>query len=289
MTAEEARKLGFSDMEINAAWNISIACNFGKSPTIKELMHGLNVEYQYAYRIKYLMDLMSGRKEVNVNDIRNLTDIKLLAKHFRKINPGEKPLTTEMLSPTRVSNIPKIAVIRGITDTRFTIFNSNDITNTRDYYRVEKTGQSYFILRINKNVPLTSKIDKDGIIEIMGRDTMGILVAKVKAENVRLCNRYMIVASLRLPGLHNGMYAMITASGDIVYIYAKTLSGQKTLGGTYSERVYDYGIMPHMLKTKLGKAADETFNGLNGLYCQYIEPMYKFELVAKSNRENRLI
>ena len=279
MELMEATKLGFSRFEFEIANNIAYSCGYGRIPSAASLVEMLGIDYNAASRIKYLIEIITGRKEVNIDDVRDLSDVKAIAKHFRKINPACTRLSTEMLSPTRISSIPKIAVVKGIRDENFRDINSRTPNSINEYYTIEKQDSEKFTLRMHKEVDTNIRIDKDRIVTILGRDTKGNMIADIKKENVRVCNRFIIVASIRQPIYHHGMYVMITSGGDILYVYARTVEGNRNLSKNYSERVYNYGVMPCSMQSKLKSVAMEAYRGLKCVCVKYIEATQEFRLI----------
>lgn len=286
MTENEAYALGFNRIEFLTAVNIAQAYGGLRSPSVPLLQQMLNIDYQGATRIRYLIEIVIGRREVNIADLRDIDDIKRIAKHFRKINPGMRQLGITMLSPTRVTYIPKLAVIGGIKDPDFQVFNSRSASNIDDYYLLERTGQEESMLRVKKKAKTSKKEDADKIISIHGIDMHGATLLEVKNHNMRVCNRYAIIASIRQPMNHNGMYAMVTMSGDIVYIYAKTIDGNRKLNRNYAERVYDFGVIPCDLNKKLEAVAREAYSGLGCMCAKYIEPVEGFELFMQVHMQD---
>lgn len=289
MELREAIQLGFNSMEYNIAVNISNTYGYVRVPSVNMLMQMLGIDYNGASRIRYLMEILNGRKDISINDIRDMGDIKCVAKHFRKINPTCIKLSTEMLLPTKVNNIPKLAVVMGIRDKEFFNVNSKNPNDKLGYYLVESVGQNNMTLRMHKRVNTGKRVDGDGIVTILGIDTHGNTLIRVKTSNVRVCNRYIVVASIRQPSRHSGMYVMVTISGDLLYVYARTVEGNRYLGKNFSERVYDFGVIPRELNSRLKSVAVDAYNGLHCVCVKYIEPTEEFELIMNNSQSQQLI
>lgn len=286
MTVEDAKWLGFNDSEIQIAYSIAEANRFMHNASIPAIQNMLGVDYNSAYRLRYLIDLINGTKEVNIHNVETIDDLKAIAKHFKKINPQCRVLSTGELSPSRIMEIPKVAVVKGIRDPEFMHFNSMNPSDIKEYYIVERIGQSELVLRTTKRPRGNKKTDSDSRATIMGIDTKGRTLIKVSKDICRLCNRYVVVASLRYPTTHNGAYAMNTVDGTIVYVYARTIYGNRGLNSGYAERIYDYGVIPSSLDNKLKSVAQRTYVDLSCKARIYEAPQSTFSLIYKGNDAN---
>ena len=287
MDIHEANRLGFTDIEYHTANGISNACGWSRIPSISTLQQMLYIDYNSAYRIRYLIELMSGRHNVDIYNIYGIEDIRNIARHFRKINSSCIKLTVDKLPASKISTIPKIAILCGIRDKRFAELNSKNPNNISEYYLVDKTEQERYILRTSKKIADHGE-DEDKIVNILGRDTNSRIIVSAVTSHVRLCNRYIAVASTRQPQYHNGMYVLVNPNGDIVYVYSKTVAGYRNIGKNYSERVYKYGIIPNELDKVLKETAIMIGNNIGLVAVTRIEPTQEFRLL-ENNKHNECL
>lgn len=287
MDIREANRLGFSDIEYQAANSISSVCGWSRVPSIGTLQQMLCIDYNSAYRIRYLIELMSGKRNVDIYNIYGIEDIRNISRHFRKINRSCIKLTIDKLPTSKISTLPRIAILCGVRDRRFVELNSKNPNNINEYYLVDKTTQDRCILRTVKSIKEHGE-DEDKIVNILGRDTNGRTILSAVTSHVRLCNRYIVVASTRQPQYHNGMYVLVNVYGDIIYVYSKTVAGYRNIGKNYSERVYRYGILPNELDRTLKETAIKIGNSIELAAVTRIEPTQEFRLL-ENNRHNECL
>lgn len=285
--------LGFNQSEINTAYNI-VRQNGGRSVNTDSIMKYFGADYITANRIRYIVNIIIGKKNINTKNVREFTDLKGMSQHFRYMNGDKEPqVSINRLIPSRIGDIPKVAVIRGIEDDTYGIFNSNSPEDISSYYIVDKVTQNEITVRSKKSVVLkynkSGKYGLDGVINVIGKDLKGNTIIAVNREYCRLCNRYVVVASLRMPSNHVGAYAMISRGGDIIYVYAKVIDGNRSVGKTASERVYGWGVLKGNIKKQITAVAVETYNELGCIYSKYFEPEIDFRLSPKRVVEEDIV
>lgn len=273
---DQLLSLGFTLEEINTL-NYIIMCN-GKVTQSALVSYGL--PYETAQKIKYMYDIATGKISINSTDD--------LVKHLRKTFGAHRRIGINDLALSKIQKVPRKAVVAGIGDTTFCIYNSmKHPANERMYDVVDVTGSRIFIETSIKPVLKYKQPKKiDGVIEIINLKDNGNVVVAINKEYARLCNRYIIVGSLRRPEFHHGMVEIICIEGTRVYIYAQTMNSNETVkynGGT--QRVYDYGFYTKDITSKLVAVASEIYNIVNGVYAADIPSNSDFHVLSLEQKE----
>lgn len=284
MDNNKLKWLGFTAGEINIAMTMYNNSNSECTPSVNKIQKIFNVDYRTAQRTRYLYTIIIGNVTINVDNIYNIEEMKPIARHFAKINEGrvEKTYLSD-LKPSRVVAIPRMAVVGGIEIKPYNEFNSKGV-NLKEFMLVEKITQSSMTLRTYKRVAL--KYDRkgnygvDGIIKVIGKDNKDRIILEINKEYCRLCNRYEIVASMIMPKNHFGSYAIVTAAGDIVYVYCKMVKSTNKINKTESERVYDFGIIPSEIKKRTERVAKEIYTQRKGVFAKYFAKQADFKLIG---------
>lgn len=253
--------LGFSQEEVNCLGSL---VNMGYKINNQTLqMYGLNYEQQQ--RIKYMYNICCGKVSIDTEEelIRHL---KKMNNHAYKIGIGNLPLS-------KITQIPRVAVVAGIQEEPYTIWNSNRYKGKEMLYPVSHvTGQRITIETSRKPVlKHGAKMEIPGVLEIKGVRANNKAVIEFSKTNCRLCNRFIVVATLRHPEFHHGMYKIICYEGTKIYVYARTMGvkdGVKYNGST--ERVYAYGFFEPEIKGKVESVAKYIYNQLKGVKAEYI-------------------
>lgn len=253
--------LGFYELEIEKA--SYIMDRYGKITRDLLLKEGEN--YEQANRIKYLGDIICGKIAIN--------DMEELSKHLKKMWGTKKRLTINDLMLSKISKVPKKAVVAGIIDPTYKIFNSNNYQKEECMYEVIGVSSNYITVESNKKPVLKYKQNKEipNILKIKELLPNGNIIVTFHRDYIKLCNRFVIIATLRRPEFHHGLIEIITIDGSRIYIYAKTIKQGEIVhysGGT--QRVYDYGFMGEEIEEKLCKSAYELYFKIRGVFS-YME------------------
>ena len=132
-----------------------------------------------------------------------------------------------------------------------------------------------------KRVKATNIFDIPGVLHIEeGLTTKNEAIVTFSRAYSRLCNRFIIAASLTAPKMHIGRYEIICFEGTKVYVYAMNIGTRKKITATgVRSRVYDWGILPEDVKPKLTSWACKLYKTINGMSVEYNEPMEKYEYI----------
>lgn len=244
------------------------------------------LDFERAQRIKYMYDVVSGRVVIQTKDD--------LAKHFKKIAGQHGKLGIQDLAVSTVNDVPKWAVVAGIKESMldarkygkniYTVLNSQTLPPDKKLYVVEKAGQKVLVrFKGNLAIPHKYPMEIPGVLEVKGRDqATGDIMLLFDKKYCKLCNRFIIVASLRVPEFHLGMIEIICGEGSKVYVYARTLGPRDTVGYSGGNaRIYDYGCIKSEIQPKLKAIASEVYNHVRGNYATTVMPTSDFELIPK--------
>lgn len=207
-----------------------------------------------------------------------------LVNSLKKINKNGQKITINDLATSKITEIPRVAVVANIQDEPYNIWNSNQYKGMAALYKViDTSGQNITIETGRKpNLKYGALKKLPGILEIKGVKQDGKAVVTFNKNYCRLCNRFIIVASLRAPEFHLGAYEIICFEGTKVYIFASNLGTRENprynMG---NQRVYDYGIFPQDIKTKLNKVAKGMYQYLQGMNIEYKAPSASYSVVPK--------
>lgn len=268
--------LGFTKEEISA-FNY-IICNGGKLTTTEMQNYGMT--YEQAKRLRYMYNICAGRVTIDSK--------QELQKHLRKMFGQDYRITLQDLSESRITNIPRVAVVANIVDEPYNIWNSKNYKGLGKLYKViDVSGQ-----RITVETPRKPKLEYGkpkelpGILEIKGVRNNGNAVVAFDKKYCRLCNRFIIVASLRNPEFHIGKYEIVCFEGTKVYVYATNMGvGEKVKYRQGAQRVYDFGINPSEIKSKLTNVAKVLYKNLHGVSIELQTPNQEFTLIPVERRE----
>lgn len=262
--------LGFKQDEITFLNNM---LNMGYKINNTTLQYaGLN--YEQADRIKYMMAICCGKVTVDTKDE--------LIKHLKKMNHGHYKIGLQNLAPSKIQQVPRIALVDGINQEPFTIWNSRQYKGLDMFYIVtDVTGSKITVETARKpQLKYKAQMKVDDMLEIKGIRTNGKAVVSFNKKYCRLCNRFIIVATMRRPEFHHGMHEIICFEGSKVYVYARTMGvkdGVKYNGNT--ERVYAYGFFGKDIKQKLDQVGKMIYTQLKGVTSEYTPGNQDFVLL----------
>lgn len=264
--------LGFNEIEINLLRMIIV--NGGKVTVHAMTSSGLS--YEEARRIKYMYDICTGRVIID-----NLDD---LVKHLRRLNANKRRIGISDLAVSRISRVPRKAVVSGINDLVFSMYNSERYKLKDRMYDVVNVTPTRVMVRTGRKPILKYKQPKyvDGVLEILevGRD--GSIIIAFDKKYVRLCNRFIIVGSLRRPEFHHGMIEIICVEGTRVYVYAQTLGVKELVKYNMgTQRIYDYGFFGEDIRFKLKAVGEYLYRQLCGVHADIHPANQDFRIITE--------
>lgn len=307
-------QLGFSQGEINAY--MYVYTNGGKFSQNALVSYGYS--YDQARRLSYMNKILNNGIQINSeNDMithvkkmtgasrqdakiavysenlqngygaQNYTDEELI-KHLKQTAGLQRKITIQDLAVSNITEVPRVAVVAGIMEPPFTIWNSNNYKGVNSLYRVIDVTNGRITVETGKKPKLEYGHKKaiPGVLEIKGIKQNGKAVVSFDKSVCRLCNRYVIVASLKRPEFHLGCYEIICFEGTRVYVYATNMGTKENVsyrGGT--QRVYAYGIFQHDIKSKLEAETQKIYNNLNGVKAKYNEANSSYTVIPSEKTD----
>jgi hypothetical protein len=262
--------MGFNQAEIN---NLMYVYNNGGKFTPQALQsYGYN--YEQAKRLSYMYNICIGK--VSMDSKQDMI------KHLRKTFGTDYRISIQDLAISKVTEVPRVAVVNNIPDAPYSIWNSSNYKGKDMLYKViDVSGQNITVETAKKprlDYGQTKKIPN--MLEIKGVKSNGNVVVTFNKSVCRLCNRFIVVASLRNPEFHHGKYEMVCFEGTKVYIYVTNMGTKdKASYNMNNQRVYDYGIFPKDIKPKLDNVARIMYQQLHGVSVEYSEGNKEYRII----------
>lgn len=312
-------KLGFKGEEIDLV--NQVASQFGKVTTdrVSKLTGNSLVasKINYLYNVICCKDSHRALESINMlrksNMICDSTDEMTinaminLAAHYKKMyssmSGGNRAIFNKTLPRPKLGEVPKKAIVGGIKDEIFMIYNSNRYLVKDRLYDVVSYNDMNTLIKTNRLPVLKNGMQAkvEGVAEIKkvvekknAEGTIGSKEAVIAINNkyTRICNRYVIAASTHRPNIHCGMMAIICLDGTVLYVYAIELRGADRVNGgvdqftgqanKYKENsrnrvIYDYGYRACDIEQKIEAVSRFLYKGVRGLMPIKIRPQHSFE------------
>ena len=270
---EQAKRLAYMNKIMQGGVNIST-----ENDMISHVKKMTGVNRDIAKQAVYRENLANGYGAQNYSEVE-------LIKHLRETNGKQRRITIQDLAVSKVTAVPRVAVVGGITEPPYDIWNSKNYNGFDAMYRVIDATSSKITIETPRKPKLEWGRSKDvpGVLEIKGVKNNGNAIVVFDRKYCRLCNRFVIVASLRNPEFHLGKYEMICFEGTKVYIYAINMGIKEQLRYNMgNQRIYAFGIMPGDIKGKLDNVAKSMYQQLGGVSVNYIEANETYTVVPKT-------
>lgn len=270
------QQLGFSQAEIteflrmlcvNAAFTVGRLQTYGYS-------------LKQAGRLKYMFDIYSGKTQIETQDE--------LARHLRKMADGSYKISIQDFPKSRITNIPRVAVIANIKQPPYDIWNSRNYKGKEVLYKVVDVCGQRITVETSRKPDLPNRHSKrtHDIFEIKGVKANGNILVNFNKRYCMLCNRFAVVCSFRNLESHLGKYEMVCFEGTKIYVYAINI-GTKEAVHLNSENhiVYDCGILADDVDRKLKKVAQLMYNHLKCVAVKYCEPNRSYSVADCAKKE----
>lgn len=271
-------KLGFAGEEID----ILEQCLVGGFRVSVSRLVGMGLSYQDARRINYMYSIVIGKTSIDTPDA--------LSKHLRRMSENNRKVGIYDLPLTKIKVVPRYAVVAGIKDNAFSIFNSNKYSGMDMFYEVVSIYNNKVTVKSKRKPVIKYGQPKkiDGVLEIKELLDDGSILVIFEDYFVRLLNRFIIVASLRRPHEHHGLIEIICAEGTRVYVYAQTLPFNNMTINRSTQRVYDYGVLSRDINDKIYNSLQVVYNSVYGVYYSWEEGNSIYNLEADRNIEGSI-
>lgn len=270
--------LGFNQAEVQTLQYIIV--NGGKLSTNALTLYG--IPYEQARKIRYMYDICMGKVQVeSTND---------LSKHMKKMFGNTRKIGIQDLAVSKINKVPRKAIVAGITDRAFALYNSKQYPMYERLYDVINVTGSRIFIETTRRPVLKFKQAKvvEGVIEIVETKIGGKTIVAFDKKYCKLCNRFIVVASLRKPEFHHGMIEVICIEGTKVYVYAQTLGTKENVSYNLgTQRVYDYGFFPNEIDIKLKSSGAELYRHLCGVYATVYPANQDFRILTIEEEEDK--
>ena len=268
--------IGFTPEEIR---HMHMIQNNGVKFTMQSLqMCGYN--YEQSRRLMYGYNICVGKVQV---DSKEAT-----IKHLRKMFGSNYRISIQDLAVSNINVVPRVAVVGNIRQEPYSIWNSNRYKGKDGIYKVvDVTGQKVTIETPRKpRLAYGQTKVLPGILEIKGVKANGNAVVVFDKKYCQLCNRFIIVASLKKPEFHHGLWEILCFEGTRVYVYATNMGTKENVRYSMgTQRVYDFGMFPADIKPKLDNKAKQLYTNLGGVNIQYEGANAEFKVLTPQVKE----
>lgn len=254
------KALGFTDREIQQFSNL---VSSGTRLTTNNLL-AMGFSIDNANKMRYMFDICIGKIIVETPDD--------LSKHLRKMFGSRGRIGIQNLEVSKISSVPRCAVVGNIRQKPFDIWNSNQYPIQKGVYPVVDVSSTRITIRTARvpRIKYGEPKSVEGVLEIKGVTSDNKVEVAINKEYCRLCNRFIIVASLRRPEFHLGMCEIICFEGTRVYVYAQNLGTRDTVKYNMgTQRIYAYGLFRQEIEQKLKTCASHIKQLLHGPYMDY--------------------
>lgn len=227
-----------------------------------------------------------------------------MAKLSEKFNGFRKSTGSGLDLIIQVDNneiieVPKFAIIKNIEKEPFDIYNSKPtrVGEKPKFYEVESisstTGKILVKTDIKPVIKYKGALEAKGIkLAVPTKAEFDLKKYKKGEVKVyldrgfyRLCNRFIIVGTLRPPleTVNLGCYKMLASDGTAVYVYARLIPYNKSIssGGIRDQRIYYMGFDARDIDSKLKESTQKIQQKLGGYIVDKIEPTVSFSLFEK--------
>lgn len=268
--------IGFTQEELR---HLHMIQNNGIKFSMQSLqMVGYN--YEQAKRLMYGYNICLGKVQTGSKEE--------MIRHLKKMFGSNYRISIQDLAVSNISAVPRVAVVGNITQEPYAIWNSNRYKGKDALYKViDVTGQKVTIETPRKpQLKYGQQKILQGVLEIKGVKANGNAVVIFDKKYCQLCNRFIIVASLRRPEFHHGMWEILCFEGTRVYVYATNMGTKENVRYSMgTQRVYSYGIFPTDIKPKLDLVAKQLSNKLGGVNLQLEGANAEFKVLSPQHKE----
>lgn len=238
--------------------------------------------FEEAKKIAYAYAICVGRVQINTKEE--------IMHHLKKMFGSAYKISMQDLAISKVTAIPKVAVVSNIDKEPYTIWNSRNYRGKEALYKVIDSTPSCVTIETPRKPVIRYGMNKiiPEMLEIKGVRINGNAVVKLHKDYCHLCNRFAVIASLRNPEFHLGKYELLCFEGTRIYVFATNIGTKEHIRYSMgNQRVYDYGIFPQEIKPKLDKVTKILYTHLKGVGVQYHNPTTDYHVVTVVNNEEK--
>lgn len=263
-------QVGFTKDEISA-FNY-VYNNGGKfTPTA---LQSYGYTYEQAKRLHYMYRICTGQVQIGSQD--------QMAKHLKSMFGSAHKMNINDLAISRVTNVPRAAVVMNIDQEPYSIWNSTNYSGKNSLYKVIDATAGHITIETSIKPKLRYGQAKKipNMLEIKGIKPNGKIVVTFNKNYAALCNRFIIVASFKNPERHLGKWEIMCYEGRKIYIYAVNMGTKDRVSYSHgNQRIYAYGIFPGDIRKKLDSVAQDMYRYVKGVSGNYIQPTENYNVV----------
>lgn len=277
MDFDKLYRLGFSSEEVELL-RIAVFNNLATSDSALSNIAG---HYVNGDMVRYARKLASGQVEVRTKEE--------LIRHAKKMNRTGRKLSISDLALSKVKEVPRMAMIAGIPEkSPFAIYNSSNYDNPyKGMYRVKTVGRQTITI-VSKYKPVIKYGEQREIAHVIKLLEFGkeYAILRVSKDFCRMCNRFVVTASFKMPEYHCGMIEYVAFDGTPIYLYADMLEGTKSVSyNTGRQRVYGYGCFKGEIPKKIADSAVSVERAIKPIYREKLMPTEDFFTIQKWNSD----
>ena len=263
-------RVGFTQEEIYAFKYVYN--NNGKFTA--QALQSYGYTYEQAKRLHYMYRICTGQIQIYSQD--------QMAKHLKTMFGSAHKMNINDLAISKITNVPRAAVVMGIDQEPYNIWNSNRYKGNRALYKVIDATSGHITIETQIKPQLRYGQSKKlpGMLEIKGIRPNGNIVVTFSSKYAALCNRFIIVASFKNPEKHLGKWEIMCYEGRRVYVYATNMGTKDKVSYSHgNQRVYAYGLFPGDIKKKLDSVAAEIYKYVKGVSHNYTQPTVEYNVI----------
>ena len=276
---QQLRNLRFSSMDLNTFEGILMQ-NGRITPKI---LVACGLRPYEANRIRYMYSIYCERTVIDTDEA--------LIRHLRRIYLGKRRISINDITSNNLGKIPRRAVVSNIPSGKFAVYNSKNYKGGEIFYKVTDVTTTNIVVKTKIKPVFKYKESKalEGVLEVRDVDSEGQVEVAFNKNYCKLCNRFIIAASLRRPSNHHGMYEIICLDGTRLYVFASTLKGNRDMpnlnNGT--QRIFCFGQLSKQISIMLHEEARKQYVRFRGVKCNQHPADSQFMLISPEIEEEK--
>lgn len=295
----------------------SIIIDYGK--VTSSVLASLGFSYKDAKRLQYLHDIVIRKIMIDTGNA------EAVSIHFKRMYGENDRIGIRHLPLSKFSTVPRLAVIAGIPEGSYSIYNSGNVGRGQEEVRMYPVigvtdkkiiiqtrrkpvlaygseKKLYFIKnkenericytedrhKISRELRGSGKAEIGTVLEIKKLTEDKKVVVAVDKKYTRMVNRYVIVASFREPEFHLGLCKLVAFEGSKIYVYGEVMKESENVQyNRTTQRVYDFGFEKGQIQAKLERTAKELYTYLKGVYYEFLPATMEYETYYKKESNQK--
>lgn len=255
--------LGFAPSDIQMLENM-VRMNRNRMPTAPRL-YEMGIDYNKSAIFRYMYGISTGKIVID--------SWEAMAKHFRRMWVGPH-IGIDNLPVSTATNFRRFCLVAHLPKPYDVLDSARYVKKlglSKAMYVVDKSGSKATVIRSNRRpiIRFDEPTTIEGHVKFLGvNKDDGTLSLAITDPHVRLCNRYIVVASLRHPADHLGCNRILCADGTTVYVFAQMLKGGANSYYNQAQRAYAYGVDDKLLPSTLQSVTEYIFKCMGGMMVE---------------------